>query len=67
MTLTFSREQILNALADAAADKPALGPMPEWDLSDLYTAPDAPEVKRDLDAGAREAERMKAAYGPPRI
>ncbi len=62
MTLTFSREQILNALADAAADKPALGPMPEWDLSDLYTAPDAPEVKRDLDAGAREAERMKAAY-----
>ncbi|NAZ37466.1 M3 family oligoendopeptidase [Rubellimicrobium sp. CFH 75288] len=27
----------------------ALGPMPEWDLSDLYAAPDAPEVKRDLD------------------
>ncbi len=26
-----------------------LGPLPEWDLSDLYTAPDAPELKRDLD------------------
>ncbi|MTJ04055.1 MAG: M3 family oligoendopeptidase [Sediminimonas qiaohouensis] len=26
-----------------------LGPLPEWDLSDLYTAPDAPEIKRDLD------------------
>ncbi|PYG27757.1 M3 family oligoendopeptidase [Pelagimonas varians] len=27
----------------------ALGPLPEWDLSDLYTADDAPELKRDLD------------------
>ena len=26
-----------------------LGDLPEWDLSDLYAAPDAPEVKRDLD------------------
>ncbi len=25
-----------------------LGDLPEWDLSDLYTAPDAPEVERDL-------------------
>ncbi|WP_156127518.1 M3 family oligoendopeptidase [Paracoccus sanguinis] len=25
-----------------------LGPLPEWDLSDLYTAPDAPEIKADL-------------------
>ncbi|ROT99062.1 M3 family oligoendopeptidase [Histidinibacterium lentulum] len=28
---------------------PDLGDLPEWDLTDLYTAPDAPEVKRDLD------------------
>ncbi|MGH1415917.1 MAG: M3 family oligoendopeptidase [Pelagimonas sp.] len=27
----------------------SLGPLPEWDLSDLYTADDAPELKRDLD------------------
>jgi oligoendopeptidase F len=26
-----------------------LGDLPEWDLRDLYTAPDAPEVARDLD------------------
>ena len=26
-----------------------LGPLPEWDLTDLYPAPDAPELKRDLD------------------
>jgi len=25
------------------------GDLPEWDLSDLYAAPDAPELKRDLD------------------
>ncbi len=27
----------------------AFGDLPEWDLSDLYAAPDAPEVARDLD------------------
>ena len=26
-----------------------LGPLPEWDLTDLYAAPDAPEFARDLD------------------
>ncbi|NNE89455.1 MAG: M3 family oligoendopeptidase [Silicimonas sp.] len=26
-----------------------LGDLPEWDLSDLYTSPDAPEFKRDMD------------------
>ena len=36
--------------------------MPEWDLSDLYRAPDAPEVQRDLKIAAEEASRIKAAY-----
>ncbi len=27
----------------------ALGDLPDWDLSDLYSAPDAPELARDLD------------------
>ena len=26
-----------------------LGDLPEWNLDDLYTGPDAPELKRDLD------------------
>ncbi|MCT8328038.1 M3 family oligoendopeptidase [Albidovulum sediminis] len=34
---------------DANAAAGGLGDLPEWDLSDLYAAPDAPEVKRDLD------------------
>ena len=36
--------------------------MPEWDLSDLYTSPDAPEVLRDLEAAATEAKRIKETY-----
>ncbi|WP_370206594.1 M3 family oligoendopeptidase [Pararhodobacter marinus] len=34
---------------DADASGKSLGNLPEWDLSDLYTAPDAPEVARDFD------------------
>ncbi|MFV0384854.1 M3 family oligoendopeptidase [Paracoccus sp. (in: a-proteobacteria)] len=31
-------------------DTPDLGQLPDWDLTDLYAAPDAPELARDLDA-----------------
>ena len=50
--------------ADAARAVPAadLGALPEWNLADLYTAPDAPEVDRDLAASAAEAKRMREAY-----
>ncbi|MFA5581209.1 MAG: M3 family oligoendopeptidase [Paracoccaceae bacterium] len=39
---------------DAAPSGPGaggddLGQLPEWDLSDLYPGPDAPEITRDLD------------------
>jgi len=35
--------------ANAANGTDNLGDLPEWDLSDLYTGEDAPELKRDLD------------------
>ncbi len=35
--------------ANASSGSDGLGNLPEWDLSDLYTASDAPELKRDLD------------------
>ena len=35
--------------ADAPHGNTDLGPLPEWDLSDLYTSPYAPELQRDLD------------------
>jgi len=33
---------------DADVSGKALGGLPEWDLSDLYTSPEAPEVARDF-------------------
>ncbi|MCZ4350980.1 M3 family oligoendopeptidase [Roseovarius aestuarii] len=35
--------------ANANAGGEPLGNLPEWDLSDLYSAPDAPELTRDLE------------------
>jgi len=35
--------------ANAGSGSDNLGDLPEWDLSDLYTSEDAPELKRDLD------------------
>lgn len=35
--------------ANAGSGNKNLGDLPEWDLSDLYTSEDAPELKRDLD------------------
>ena len=32
----------------ATAAKPKTGKLPEWNLADLYTGIDAPEVARDL-------------------
>ena len=42
-----------NAQPVAAAANAALGDLPEWDLTDLYPAPDAPELQADLDTLAR--------------
>jgi oligoendopeptidase F len=49
---------------DAArtSSKPALGDLPRWDLSDLYTAPDAPELVADLDWARAEAKAFAADY-----
>jgi oligoendopeptidase F len=42
--------------------KPKLGVLPEWNLKDLYSAPDAPALKADLEASERAAEAMQANY-----
>ncbi|HEY1720213.1 MAG TPA: M3 family oligoendopeptidase [Magnetospirillaceae bacterium] len=39
-----------------------LGPMPEWDLGDLYPAPDAPALERDLTDMAAAAEAFQQRY-----
>ncbi|MGE0055599.1 MAG: M3 family oligoendopeptidase [Hyphomicrobium sp.] len=60
-----SRLEILSSPPAEAAGKTepvTLGAMPEWDLSDLYASPAAPEVKADIASAGEEAKRMKAAY-----
>src|SRR5262247_4358960 len=36
--------------------------LPEWNLSDLYAAPGAPEVKRDLERADTESKDFEQAY-----
>ena len=40
----------------------SLGDLPEWDLRDLYTAPDAPELTRDLSWLEKECAAFAADY-----
>ena len=38
------------------------GDLPDWDLTDLYPAPDAPEYNRDMAGLAKAATNFAAAY-----
>jgi oligoendopeptidase F len=40
---------LFDANSNAGSSENPLGNLPEWDLDDLYTGEDAPELKRDLD------------------
>ncbi len=62
-----------NALP-VAAETPDLGALPEWDLSDLYPAPDSPALTRDLEAVeqacssfARDYEGKLASLDPGKM
>lgn len=41
---------------------PALGNLPEWNLADLYAAPDAPEFAADMRAGEARAKAFAEKY-----
>ena len=47
---------------DPATSDDALGPLPEWDLTDLYPAQDAPEIARDIDWLGTECAAFAAEY-----
>ena len=51
---------VLDANAETGAGD--LGDLPEWDLDDLYTGEDAPELKRDLDRLESACARFAADY-----
>ena len=48
----------------SAAKRPARArnALPEWNLADLYSAIDAPEIRRDLDRARAEAVAFEGAY-----
>ena len=52
--------------ADAVARKRRraadLGPLPQWDLSDLYPGRDSVELVRDMDAAAASAKAFRAQH-----
>ena len=48
--------------ASAAVSPAALGEMPEWDLSDLYSGPDSKELKSDLVRLDEEAGAFQDRY-----
>lgn len=51
-----------SASANAAGKAETLGPLPEWNLNDLYTGIDAPEVAADLAKGDAECAAFEEAY-----
>ena len=60
--MPFSAHTVLPRDAARDGGGAPLGQLPEWDLSDLYAAPDAPELTRDLDWLERECAAFAAAY-----
>jgi oligoendopeptidase F len=42
--------------------KQSLGTPPEWNLADLYSGPDAPTLKADLQTSERTADAMQQSY-----
>jgi oligoendopeptidase F len=52
----------LTAPADAGATAGKLGPLPEWDLADLYPGRDSAELARDLAASESEAAALRARH-----
>ncbi|MGE0241042.1 MAG: M3 family oligoendopeptidase [Parvibaculaceae bacterium] len=47
---------------DSAAAAKKLGPLPEWNLADLYASPDDPAFAGDMKRGQAEARRFADSY-----
>lgn len=46
----------------ARSQETDLGQLPEWNLTDLYPGPDSPALERDIEASARDADALEAAW-----
>ncbi|MHA3914240.1 M3 family oligoendopeptidase [Halovulum sp. GXIMD14793] len=58
----FPHADLVLAPQTATADGENLGDLPEWDLTDLYAAPDAPQLQADLEWLAAEADSFADDY-----
>ena len=61
MRLSFPAPSLPRDAANEAGAAP-LGDLPDWDLTDLYAAPDATELTRDLDWLETECAAFAADY-----
>jgi len=48
--------------AGKVAGKTKIGKLPEWNLTDLYEAPESPELETDVDMSERAAEAFNERY-----
>src|SRR6266542_3253886 len=65
ITELAGRRAMVRAVAETAtamAGEARLGPLPEWDLTDLYPGRDSPELARDLAELAAQATTFRARY-----
>jgi oligoendopeptidase F len=49
-------------LAEKSRSPRGLGPLPEWNLADLYDGIDDPQIKQDLDRGDADSLAFEDAY-----
>ncbi|HYA80854.1 MAG TPA: oligoendopeptidase F, partial [Methylocystis sp.] len=49
-------------MQSAQPNEKALGDLPEWNLSDLYPAPDAPALAKDFEGASRDCSAFSAEY-----
>ncbi|WP_287202218.1 M3 family oligoendopeptidase [Mesorhizobium sp.] len=59
MRMVFGRQLAAAASGQGAAE---LGDLPEWDLADLYSGMDAPELKRDIARAAADAISFESRW-----
>ena len=57
---TFSAQR--TAAATSGQARAALGDLPEWNLSDLYSGMDAPELKADIERAGRDCEAFESRW-----
>ena len=62
MLPTFPHPHPVFAATQAAKTQAKLGALPEWNLGDLYDAPESPGLKKDLEQAEQAAGAMHERY-----